>query len=81
MRSLGRRLAIFTSLLAVMCLMPLRHAHAYVDPGSGSYILQLLVAAFFGALFAVRVFWARIKGLWNRMASASFRHKQDPGRQ
>jgi hypothetical protein len=81
MRSPERRLAILTSLLIVMCLMPLRQAHAYVDPGSGSYILQLLVAAFFGALFAVRVFWVRIRGLWNRVATASFRHRQDRDRQ
>lgn len=81
MRSTGRRALIVTSIFAVICLMPLRHVHAYVDPGSGSYLLQLLVATLFGALFAVRVFWARIKGLLSRMTGASFKHKQDAGKQ
>ncbi len=33
---------------------------AYIDPGSGSYVLQLLVGAFFGAAVAVKVFWRRV---------------------
>lgn len=36
-------------------------AHAYLDPGSGSYIFQLIVAALFGALFGIKIFWSRIK--------------------
>ena len=35
--------------------------HAYIDPGSGSYILQLLIAALFGILFTVKVFWRNVK--------------------
>ena len=34
---------------------------AYVDLGSGSYMLQLLTASFFGMLFAARSFWARLR--------------------
>jgi hypothetical protein len=36
--------------------------YAYVDPGTGSYVLQLLLAAFFGLLFTLKVFWAKIRG-------------------
>lgn len=35
-------------------------AHAYVDPGSGSQILQILIAGLLGALYGLKVFWARI---------------------
>ncbi|HMB25265.1 MAG TPA: hypothetical protein VKP08_20620 [Anaerolineales bacterium] len=34
----------------------------YLDPGSGSFLLQLLVAAALGLLVAVRASWGRIKG-------------------
>jgi hypothetical protein len=34
---------------------------AYLDPGSGSFLLQLLAAGVLGGLFAARVFWRRIK--------------------
>jgi len=35
---------------------------AYLDPGSGSFILQLLLASLFGALFVVKAYWKKIKG-------------------
>jgi hypothetical protein len=38
-----------------------RDAHAYIDPGTGSYILQMTLAAFFGAFFVVKQYWARIR--------------------
>jgi hypothetical protein len=35
--------------------------HGYVDPGTGSYLLQMLLAGALGAGFAVRSFWAKIR--------------------
>lgn len=39
---------------------------AYLDPGSGSYLLQLLIAAILGGVFALRVYWGRIKSFFRR---------------
>ncbi len=43
---------------------------SYLDPGSGSYLLQLLIAGALGALFALRLYWTRVKeffsGLFQR---------------
>lgn len=36
-------------------------ALAYLEPGTMSYFLQILIAAFCGMLYAVRVFWNKIK--------------------
>jgi hypothetical protein len=36
-------------------------AEAYVDPGSASYVFQLLVGTALGALFVVRMCWERVK--------------------
>jgi len=48
-------------------------ASAYIDPGTGSYIFQVLLGAFLGMLFALKVFWRRMmqffKGLFNRRAT------------
>ena len=41
-------------------------AHAYVDPGTGSYVVQLLIAAIAGLAFALRIYWGRIKGFFSR---------------
>ena len=34
----------------------------YLDPGSGSFLLQLAIAAGLGLLVAVRASWGKIKG-------------------
>lgn len=33
----------------------------YLDPGSGSYIIQLIIASLLGAAFIVRASWSKIK--------------------
>ena len=38
-----------------------REASAYIDPASGSFILQMLIAGLVGAAFAVKIFWRGIK--------------------
>lgn len=34
---------------------------AYIDPGIGSYILQILVGAVAGALFVSKLYWQKVK--------------------
>lgn len=41
-------------------LSPLISGLAYLDPGSGSFILQILLASLLGALFLVRTYWQKI---------------------
>jgi hypothetical protein len=36
----------------------------YLDPGSGSFILQVLLATLLGAGFAIKVYWNKIKTLF-----------------
>jgi hypothetical protein len=38
----------------------------YLDPGSGSFIIQLLLAAILAAGVAVRIYWKKIIGLFKR---------------
>lgn len=40
---------------------------AYLDPGSGSFLLQLLLAGILGGLFLVRMYWSRIKAFFRRI--------------
>ena len=36
----------------------------YVDPGSGSYLVQLIIAAVLGGLFYFRNIWLKIKSFF-----------------
>lgn len=39
---------------------------AYLDPGSGSYILQFIVAGLLGLAFAVKTYWKKLLLMFNR---------------
>jgi len=47
-------------------LIPLLTNHAYLDPGSGSILLQILIGGLLGLAFILRAFWGRIKGFFRR---------------
>lgn len=36
----------------------------YIEPGSGSYIIQVIVAAVLGAAFWIRMSWQRVKAFF-----------------
>ena len=55
--------------VALLLLGSTEAAHAYVDPGTGSYVIQILIAALAGAAFAVKIYWGKIKGLFSRSRS------------
>jgi hypothetical protein len=39
---------------------------AYLDPGSGSFIIQIVIAALLGGGLMVKTFWHQIVGLFRR---------------
>jgi len=43
-----------------------RFAQAYLDPGSGSYIIQVLFGLLFGASYLVKVYWGKIKSFFGK---------------
>jgi hypothetical protein len=52
------------SVLSLLAKMP-----AYLDPGSGSFLLQLLLATLLGALFLLRSSWSRIRSFFGKWFS------------
>ncbi len=51
---------------------------SYLDPGSGSYLLQLLIAGALGALFALRLYWSRVRQFFSNIFRRS---REDKNRQ
>lgn len=49
------------ALVAALLLLAPNTAHAYLDPGTGSYVIQMLIAGLLGAAFAIKMYWLRIK--------------------
>ena len=63
------RPASITGVLLLLFLAP-KSVHAYIDPGAGSYAFQVIVAFLVSALFALKIFWGKIrdyiKGLFGK---------------
>jgi hypothetical protein len=45
------------------------NAHAYLDPGTGSYVFQVVAGALLGAAVALKVFWSRLWGFFTRRSN------------
>lgn len=55
--------------VAFLLIVTLKEAHAYIDPGSGSFLLQMLLATVFASIFAIKAFWQRLTGQVSRFFS------------
>jgi membrane protein implicated in regulation of membrane protease activity len=47
-------------LAAMFLLVPLESAFAYIDPGTGSMIVQVVIAALVGGAAFIGVFWRKL---------------------
>ena len=56
---------------------PLRVGEFYLDPGSGSFLIQLLIAALLGGAFVVRSYWGKILDFFRRLFKKDTRIAQD----
>ena len=62
-------LRILSSLVLLVTVLDF-DAHAYIDPGSGSVLLQLILGGVAGIAVVVKLYWERIKegcrSFWKR---------------
>jgi len=57
--------------IAAYSLIATRDAHAYLDPGTGSLLIQILVGAVLGASLTVKMWWYRVKEVVARVIGSS----------
>ncbi len=66
------------ALVTGLLLADSRPAHAYLDPGTGSYALQVTIAGVFGAFFSLKLFWSRITETIRRVTVGRVRPAKTP---
>jgi hypothetical protein len=64
-----KRLLITCLLVVSLYLAFPPFAYAYLDPGTGSYVFQLLIAGLVGLGFLIKVYWSKIKLFLTRLFS------------
>ena len=51
----------------------------YIDPGSGSYLVQVIIAAVLGGAFWIKKFWRKIRSIFTTLFALLFtRRKKEP---
>lgn len=50
-------------LLGLWLAVPAGDAHAYLDPGTGSFLVQMLIGGIAAGAAAISLYWSRLKAL------------------
>lgn len=58
---------ILEGLMALTLIALPQMALAYLDPGTGSYLIQIILSAVFGGLFAIKMFYQQIKSFFSKL--------------
>ena len=61
------RVALCIVALLLFWTVAAPNAHAYIDPGSSSFIIQILIGAAAGAGLAIATFWRRIRAFFAKV--------------
>ena len=51
-------------LVAIALFVLVRRAYGYVDPGTGSYVLQVMLGLLFAAAFTLKIYWRHVVGFF-----------------
>jgi len=49
--------------------VPFQNVHAYIDPGTGSLIIQILIGGAVGGLFLIKMYWKKVKAFFVKVFS------------
>jgi len=69
-----------TLLVVTLYLTLAKGAYAYLDPGTGSYVVQILIATLAGGAYVFAMSWSKIKTFLSKLASKISKSKDGKGK-
>ncbi len=54
------------------------HVQAYLDPGTGSYVTQIIIGIILGGLYAVKIYWRKIVNFYKVIISFFKKNGEKP---
>ena len=71
------RLAIPVAGLSLFCIAVSSSAYGYIDPGTGSLIIQSLIGAIAAIAVTLKLYWHRLKLFFSRRGSTPGADEQE----
>ena len=71
---------LLIAIILMLLILP-QSSYAYLDPGTGSYIIQIIIAGFLGGIFALKIFWKQIKVFFKKIFSKNHPNEKSKGQQ
>ena len=68
---------LFSFLRNNWCKVLVRSYKVYLDPGSASVLLQLIIGAIAGALLTIKIYWQKFKNIFSSWRKINRRRKVD----
>jgi hypothetical protein len=65
---------------AILLLISAAPLFAYIDPGTGSYIIQMLIAGFLAAGFVIKTQWRRLAAFFKERSKVKETDANDQGK-
>ena len=69
MRKYAVRIIVVLVMFILTQLLFPRQSEAYLDPGTGSFIIQMLIAAFVGGVFMLKGYFKKVKDFFKKLFS------------
>ena len=74
-----RKIARLVGIMLLFHFVFPRNAYAYLDPATGNYILQIVLAVLVGGLFAVKHYYGKIGDFFANLFSKGKAGSEDDG--
>jgi len=67
------RLGFFKTFFCIILLSVIwtKDAHAYLDPGTGSYIIQIVIAGIFAGWLTIKVLYRKVINFFSKLFSSN----------
>jgi len=59
---------LVVSLIVLFYIIAPNRIYAYLDAGTGSYIIQIIIAVAIGGAFGIKIFWRKIYGFFKSLS-------------
>ncbi len=68
-------------LMGVIFLVFVKSVYAYIDPGTGSMLIQAFIAIVAGVSVSIGIFWRRLKSFFSRLSGRSTHERNNSDNQ